>query len=364
MNFLFSKSSKQDGFTLVELAIVIIIAGLLIGLFGNFMVNYSINIKQKKVQSDLTLISETIDSYLRVNRRLPCPARFDLEAGDAGFAREVPTGAGTISVCNDVNPITQGVTFLQTEGIVIGSIPTRSINLPDDYQLDPWGVRYTYAVTATQATAGLYDTAGGTISIEDPAGNSLINPEDSGSYVIVSHGRNRNGARTLSGVQAGACSGSDPEVSNCNGTPVFVNTIQNSDVDGEIFDDYVVYNAGAFLTPDIPTGAIMAFDLDDCPVGWSQYGDAAGRTIVGITPAAGIPVVGGAAANAGEISFPAGTGDAQATTTASVTYSRGDFGGSIERSDSDPLFNGADGETLAFFENRDPYIALMYCRKN
>jgi prepilin-type N-terminal cleavage/methylation domain-containing protein len=362
MNSLFSKASKQEGFTLVELAIVIVIAGLLIGLFGNFIVNYSINIKQKKVQSDLELISETIDSFLRVNRRLPCPARFDLEAGDAGFAREVITGAGTISVCDDVTPITAGITYLPTEGIVIGSIPTRVINLPDDYQLDPWGVRYTYAVTATQATAGLYDTEGGSISIEDPAGNTLITPADRGSYVIVSHGRNRNGARTLSGAIAGACTGGDPEVSNCNGSPVFVNTIQNSDVDGQIFDDYVVYNAGAFLVPEIPEGAVMAFDSPDCPIGWSQFTAARGRTIVGVTPNTGIPVVAGAAANSGEISFPAGPTDGSATTAASVIYTVGDFGGSIERADRTDYLHG--GGNLAFYENRDPYIALMYCRKN
>ena len=33
-----------------------------------------------------------------------------------------------------------------------------------------------------------------------------------------------------------------------------------------------------------PTGAVVAFDLDDCPVGWSIYEEAKGRFIRGLDP--------------------------------------------------------------------------------
>ena len=37
---------------------------------------------------------------------------------------------------------------------------------------------------------------------------------------------------------------------------------------------------------DVPSGAVMYFDLAACPVGWSQFADGAGRYVVGITEAA------------------------------------------------------------------------------
>jgi len=35
---------------------------------------------------------------------------------------------------------------------------------------------------------------------------------------------------------------------------------------------------------DTPAGAVMAFDLAACPVGWADYDQAAGRTIIGVNP--------------------------------------------------------------------------------
>ena len=41
------------------------------------------------------------------------------------------------------------------------------------------------------------------------------------------------------------------------------------------------HKAGIF-TADIPSGAIMAFDLDSCPSGWTELTSARGRYIVGL----------------------------------------------------------------------------------
>lgn len=35
------------------------------------------------------------------------------------------------------------------------------------------------------------------------------------------------------------------------------------------------------LNTVIPNGAVMAFNLEDCPIGWAPFGEAAGRTLVG-----------------------------------------------------------------------------------
>jgi len=38
----------------------------------------------------------------------------------------------------------------------------------------------------------------------------------------------------------------------------------------------------------VPSSAVVAFDLDDCPPGWSDFSPATGRTIIGDGAAAGL----------------------------------------------------------------------------
>jgi hypothetical protein len=40
--------------------------------------------------------------------------------------------------------------------------------------------------------------------------------------------------------------------------------------------------AGALQQQIVPSGAVMAFDLDACPAGWTAFASAAGHTIVGV----------------------------------------------------------------------------------
>lgn len=51
---------------------------------------------------------------------------------------------------------------------------------------------------------------------------------------------------------------------------------------------YAAYAEYAGNIPEFPSGAVMHFDLPACPAGWSLYGAAAGRALVGM-PAGGTP---------------------------------------------------------------------------
>ena len=88
---------KQKGFTLVEIAIVLVIVGLLIGgvLKGQEMIT---NAKLKRIESDNAGIAAAMFSYQDRYLQLPgddstAATRFTLYAGNA-FANG--TGAGTI----------------------------------------------------------------------------------------------------------------------------------------------------------------------------------------------------------------------------------------------------------------------------
>jgi prepilin-type N-terminal cleavage/methylation domain-containing protein len=126
------------GFSLVELAIVLVIVALLL---GGLMVSIG---AQQEIQSRNTTerrIADAIEAltgYIVANGRLPCPA----SDGTTGVAN--PDTGG---ICN--NPYDG---FLPAVTLGIG--PTDA----NGYMLDAWGNRIRYAVTTSNASA--FTTAG------------------------------------------------------------------------------------------------------------------------------------------------------------------------------------------------------------
>jgi len=336
---------SERGFTLVELTIVILIAGLLIGMFGNFLVNYNTNIKQAKVRSDMQLISESIQSYLESNGKLPCPAFPGIGTDDA--TNPELFGIEADPNCNDV--VNGQNDIVRSGGAVIGSVPVRSLNLPDEYVEDPWGGRYTYAVSSDLADDdNPYTASTAVLSIEDANGNSQISPAGEGAYILLSHGPNSIGSYTVDGALYRNCSDSSStiEAENCDGDTTFVNTLLNSESGPTYFDDYAVFQGRGFLAPEIPSGAIMAFDLNGCPAGWQRFDEAEGRSIVGTT-------------NSTSIVTAAAPNNPTTDSDTSVRYDLRDIGGAKYRRDDTVVTTSSPT-----YENRAPYIALLYCRKD
>lgn len=117
---------RPRGFTLTELAVVLVLVGLLI---GGAIMTFSAQVEQRtyeETQRRLNAAAEALLAYAIVNRRLPCPAT-PTSSGD-----EAPAGGGA---CN---------TWYG------GFLPARTIGFqPVDgagYAVDPWGNRLRYAV--------------------------------------------------------------------------------------------------------------------------------------------------------------------------------------------------------------------------
>ena len=111
----------------------------------------------------------------------------------------------------------------------------------------------------------------------------------------------------------------------------------------------------------IPSGAVMAFDLTGCPDGWSEYTSARDRTIIGSGS-----------------SYTRGATGGEAThtlTVAEMPSHRHSFGANSGPWDgvSRPLgwslqtpsthYTAYTGGGAAH-NNMQPYIALLYCKKN
>ena len=152
--------NKNNGFTIVEIAIVMVIFGLLMSMFGSVLASYQLRQKYEVTHQRMAVIQDAIDEYLELNGRLPCVARMDRDPDAAGFGVEAfSTGPSGERTCRFGIAGTR--VFQQTAPAVggpvphwnrWGSVPVRSLNIPDEYMLDGWGTRFTYIVSERQAS--------------------------------------------------------------------------------------------------------------------------------------------------------------------------------------------------------------------
>ncbi len=238
------------GFSLVEMAIVLMIVGLLL---GGLLVPLSAQIEQRNnadTQKSLAEIKEAIIGYALANGQLPCPADPTLATGvaNAGIARTPPcTGANSTGV-----------------------LPWATLGVSET---DAWGNRYTYRVTSDFADA-LGTTFGkdqngnncipsttpvnatfalcsvGTLNVLSaaPAGVTIAGNVPA---VIISHGKNGAGAYTPQGTQIPVGSNADEQENSESGGSL--DTTYVSHTPTPTFDDPVVW-----ISPNILLNRMVA----------------------------------------------------------------------------------------------------------
>ena len=199
--------TKQNGFTLVELSIVLIIMGLLLSAIigvGNAQIQQA-RISATKQKEDLIRLA-LINDITR-NNRLPCPAVPTIAQGAVGYGVEAATaGACTGTVINGA--------------VSTGIVPWTSLGVSDENAIDGYYNRFTYQVTLTATNTNAQTIAGlkGAISIHSdmptalglPAAGNQTNDctPVGGNYnpcsavaVIISHGANGLGSYGRDGTQ-------------------------------------------------------------------------------------------------------------------------------------------------------------------
>ena len=235
---------QRKGFTLVEMAIVLMIVGLLL---GGMLVPLSAQMEQRNnsdTQKALSEIKEAIIGYALVNGQLPCPADPSAVTGvtaNAGIARTPCTG-----------PNSTGVLPWATLGV---------------NETDAWGNRYTYRVTDYFADSIASATYGGGCTPSPAPANATFALCSVGTLnvlsaasggvtiagnvpaVIISHGKNAAGAYTSQGTQLAVGSNAD-EQENSDGS---ANTNYVSHPPTPTFDDLVVW-----ISPNILANRMVA----------------------------------------------------------------------------------------------------------
>lgn len=224
---------RTNGFTLVEIAIVMAIVALLL---GGLLVPLSAQVdaqRNSETVKAMSEIREALMGFALANGRLPCPADPTIATGaaDAGKERPLP--------CTGANA--QGV------------VPWTTLGIPET---DAWGRRYTYRVTEVFADAIGDNTFG-----KDDQGNNCIPaaspPESSFALcsvgdlevkdakngndiatkipaVVISHGKNGYGAYTPQGTQTGTTGADDDEKENSDVDKKFVSHVPTSTFDDQV----------------------------------------------------------------------------------------------------------------------------------
>jgi prepilin-type N-terminal cleavage/methylation domain-containing protein len=226
---------QQKGFTLIEIAIVLMIVTILLGYtVAMFPIQQELK-HYRQAESEMKEILDNLVAFAQVNGRLPCP--------DTNGDINATTVVGVIDGLEDDDDLIDNVTSLAgTDGLIddckayFGYLPRATIGISGDIDLqgrllDPWGEPYLYAVSeanndtdsdATTAAAidvvspngiqeeglsnnlqlDLYictdsDTLGNDLTCADVSGNSVI---ENVAAVIISTGKDKN--QVASNIQA------------------------------------------------------------------------------------------------------------------------------------------------------------------
>ena len=237
--------SGDDGFSLVELAIGLVVIGILI---VPFMMSHNIEVvKSKRADTRRSLArSETaINHYFyNVSASYPCPASLILKDGDADFGKAgdcsnlaaIPSCATAGWRTNEGYCKTSNVA---STAVIIGAVPFDTLGIDFRDTLDAWQNKLIYAVTFEQTSTTTYLSNSGALHLwafKDTDGDpttppvsvdittDLTNPPD---FILVSTGETAVGGYTAEGVQTRAC-GSDTTQGHDN---------ENCDFDNAFFSD-------------------------------------------------------------------------------------------------------------------------------
>jgi len=233
----------EDGFTLVEMVITILISSLMLTLLLNVLSPILFELPIINTRKSMEEVEEALVQHLQQFGTLPCPASITAAPdtilyGSATDCLAMPVPAGITRTATG-----RSIPDPSTQFVRMGAVPVRTLDLPNQSMLDGWGNRILYIVTQKLTQDGEYSNDDGGIFIEDAAGNDMTSLAGNIQYILLSHGPDEKGAYSADGVQtASLCAGSpDLDRENCDGDATFIEAFRSL---GTVqYDDIMAYKA-------------------------------------------------------------------------------------------------------------------------
>lgn len=133
-------NARNKGFSLIELSIVLVVVGLLIGSMVNGFTVYTQNRRIQEAQRDLRNIHDALIGFAIQNGRLPCPDADGINVPGFGTEnRQGPNNECTAPVGGPAGAL-----------VATGFLPFVDLGISGVVE-DPWGFPYAYAVVRSFA---------------------------------------------------------------------------------------------------------------------------------------------------------------------------------------------------------------------
>ncbi len=243
-------SGHARGFTLIEIAIALMVIGLLMAPLIAQYNNYRQNKALQTSRDYVSYVQSSLNKYVLKYGRYPIPARPAEQSSDPryGMPYKTPYYPAPITyptcitspneVCTTVGarPTPAGAL---SNLVYIGTVPFAALGIPEVYSRDGYGMRLTYAVTAELTDAARYNSSGGAgvIAVFRGDGTPASGLEDTSipfnaalngttaQFVVVSHGSDNRGGYAPNGTIPTACApaGTAVDQENCDKDAIFIN---------------------------------------------------------------------------------------------------------------------------------------------
>ncbi len=175
-----SKSTGEKGFSLLELAIVLVILGIIGGLSLPLLTTHLHRTAITKTRFNQDYAFSAIAAYVEKNKRFPCPADPQITGSDYGLAQVQCRG-----------PKAKGI------------LPFKTLGISESFASDGFKHLMTFVIEPELAKKGIVlpHERGGFITVNKEGGGTVLAPPQSGeqnpncvALVLISHGESGVGA--------------------------------------------------------------------------------------------------------------------------------------------------------------------------
>lgn len=299
------RKRDNSGFSMIQMSLLLAVAGIILAAVipGGKTTDDAEKIAVTKQR--MKAVENAMQSFMAANLRRPCPANLDTAVGNAAFGTEQRTVASNTVSCGSTWRLSSQDTDIygNTFWVSAGAVPTKTLNLPDDYAFDGYGHRIIYMVDERAVAAGdinmtnshqsCYDLQNnglkGGVKIYSASTDAAASPplvKEHVMWTLMSYGKDGNGSHSMQGSTARRNTAS-------NDADTLMNAFYNSGSTGDQFQNALVAKEPSATFDDIVWYADATKNTccqgPDCTLGFNASLSSAGATDV----TAGVNVVTG-----------------------------------------------------------------------